>query len=94
MYDRRRVDHQLKVRLLQAKVVRDNAVPVGCATWSLNSGHHNLDVVHSQLVDSVLGGTNGIVRIGTAVSYLTALTLSACEESNETIVDKQRLGFG
>lgn len=59
-----------------------------------NSEHNNLDGVPSQFIDSALGGTNDIVRISASLSYLAAITLSACQESNEATVLMQRQGFG
>ncbi|CAM9429564.1 unnamed protein product, partial [Ectocarpus fasciculatus] len=54
MYDRKRANRQLKIRLLQAEVVQ--TLLYGCASWSLAAEHHTkLNGTHRQFLTRYIG---------------------------------------
>ncbi|CAB1109952.1 unnamed protein product [Ectocarpus sp. CCAP 1310/34] len=54
MYDRRRANRQLKIRLLQAEVVE--TLLYGCASWSLTAEHYTkLNGTHRQFLTRCIG---------------------------------------
>ncbi|CAB1103136.1 unnamed protein product [Ectocarpus sp. CCAP 1310/34] len=87
MYDRRRADRQLKIRLLQAEVVE--TLLYGCASWSLTAEHYTkLNGTHRQFLS-----WSKRKRSDRPLSYAQALIQAGCEEIIETTVGKRRLCF-
>ncbi|CAB1115072.1 unnamed protein product [Ectocarpus sp. CCAP 1310/34] len=91
MYDRRRADRQLKIRLLQAEVVE--TLLYGCASWSLTAEHYtNLSGTRRQFVTRCIGWSKR-KRSDRPLSYAQALIQAGCEETIEATVRKRRLCF-
>eukprot|EP00752_Nemacystus_decipiens_P004811 g4378.t1 len=91
IYDRRRIDHQLKVQLLQAEVVE--TLLYGCASWSLAADHYTkLNGAHRQLLTRCIGWS-AWKRTDRPLSYAEALLRTGCEETIEATVRKRRLCF-
>ncbi|CAB1116823.1 unnamed protein product [Ectocarpus sp. CCAP 1310/34] len=91
MYDRRRVDRQIKIRLLKAEVVE--TLPCGCASWSLTAEHYTkLNGTHRQFLTRCIGWSKR-KRSDRPLSYAQALIQAGCEETIEATVRKRRLCF-
>eukprot|EP00752_Nemacystus_decipiens_P001316 g1306.t1 len=91
IYDRWRIDHQLKVQLLQAEVVE--TLLYGCASWSLAADHYTkLNGAHRQLLTRCIGWS-AWKRTDRPLSYAEALLRTGCEETIEATVRKRRLCF-
>ncbi|CAB1102930.1 unnamed protein product [Ectocarpus sp. CCAP 1310/34] len=91
MYDRRRADRQLKIRLLQAEVVE--TLLYGCASWSLTAEHYTkLNGTHRQFLTRCIGWSKR-KRSDRPLSYAQALIQAGCEETIEATVRKRRLCF-
>ncbi|CAB1121509.1 unnamed protein product [Ectocarpus sp. CCAP 1310/34] len=87
MYDRRRANRQLKIRLLQAEVVE--TLLYGCASWSLTAEHYTkLNGTHRQFLTRCIGWSKR-KRSDRPLSYAQA----GCEETIEATVRKRRLCF-
>ncbi|CAB1098869.1 unnamed protein product [Ectocarpus sp. CCAP 1310/34] len=91
MYDRRRADRQLKIRLLQAEVVE--TLLYGCASLSLTAEHYTkLNGTHRQFLTRCIGWSKR-KRSDRPLSYAQALIQAGCEETIEATVRKRRLCF-
>ncbi|CAB1102284.1 unnamed protein product [Ectocarpus sp. CCAP 1310/34] len=91
MYDRRRANRQLKIRLLQAEVVE--TLLYGCASWSLTAEHYTkLNGTHRQFLTRCIGLSKR-KRSDRPLSYAQALIQAGCEETIEATVRKRRLCF-
>ncbi|CAB1105143.1 unnamed protein product [Ectocarpus sp. CCAP 1310/34] len=91
MYDRRRANRQLKIRLLQAEVVEH--LLYGCASWSLTAEHYTkLNGTHRQFLTRCIGWSKR-KRSDRPLSYAQALIQAGCEETIEATVRKRRLCF-
>ncbi|CAB1110694.1 unnamed protein product [Ectocarpus sp. CCAP 1310/34] len=89
MYDRRRANRQLKIRLLQAEVVE--TLLYGCASWSLTAEHYTkLNGTHRQFLTRCIGWSKR-KRSDHPLSYAQALIQAGCEETIEDTVPKRRL---
>ena len=91
MYDRRRVDSRLKIRLLQAEVIE--TLLYGCAAWSLTADHYTkLNGAHRRFLTRCIGWSKR-KRTDRPLSYAQALTQTDREETIEATVRKRRLCF-
>ncbi|CAB1118701.1 unnamed protein product [Ectocarpus sp. CCAP 1310/34] len=91
MYDRRRADRQLKIRLLQAEVVE--TLLYGYASWNLTAEHYTkLKGTHRQFLTRCIGWSKR-KRSDRPLSYAQALIQAGCEETIEATVRKRRLCF-
>ncbi|CAB1113710.1 unnamed protein product [Ectocarpus sp. CCAP 1310/34] len=91
MYDRKRANRQLKIRLLQAEVVQ--TLLYGCASWSLAAEHYTkLNGTHRQFLTRCIGWSKR-KRSDRPLSYAQALIQAGCEETIEATVRKRRLCF-
>ncbi|CAB1099135.1 unnamed protein product [Ectocarpus sp. CCAP 1310/34] len=91
MYDRRRADRQLKIRLLQAEVVE--TLLYGCASWSLTAEHYTkLNGTHRQFLTRCIGWSKR-KRSDRPLSYAQTLIQTGCEETIEATMRKRRLCF-
>ncbi|CAB1097697.1 unnamed protein product [Ectocarpus sp. CCAP 1310/34] len=91
MYDRRRANRQLKIRLLQSEVVE--TLLYGCASWSLTADHYTkLNGTHRQFLTRCIGWSKR-KRSDRPLSYAQALIQAGCEETIEATVRKRRLCF-
>ncbi|CAB1101598.1 unnamed protein product [Ectocarpus sp. CCAP 1310/34] len=105
MYDRRRADRLLNIRLLQAEVV-DRLLKIrllqaevvepllyGCASWSLTAEHYTkLNGTHRQFLTRCIGWSKRKCS-DRPLSYAQALIQAGCEETIEATVRKRRLCF-
>ncbi|CAB1112068.1 unnamed protein product [Ectocarpus sp. CCAP 1310/34] len=91
MYDRRRANRQLKIRLLQAEVVE--TLLYGCASWSLTAEHYTkLNGTHRQFLTRCIGWSKR-KRSDRPLSYAQVLIQAGCEETIEATARKRRLCF-
>ncbi|CAN0279008.1 unnamed protein product [Ectocarpus sp. 13 AM-2016] len=91
MFDRRRADRQLKIRLLQAEVVE--TLLYGCASWSLTAEYYTkLNGTHRQFLTRCIGCSKR-KRLDRLLSCAQALIQAGCEETIEATVRKRRLCF-
>ncbi|CAB1118815.1 unnamed protein product [Ectocarpus sp. CCAP 1310/34] len=88
MFDRRRADRQLKIRLFQAETLL-----YGCASWSLTAEHYTkLNGTHRQFLTRCIGWSKR-KRSERPLSYARALMQAGCEETIKATVRKRRLCF-
>ena len=91
MYDTRRANRQLEIRLLQAEVVQ--TLLYGCASWSLAAEHYTeLNGTYRQFLKRCISWSKR-ERSDCSLSCAQALIQAGCEETIEATVRKQRLCF-
>ncbi|CAB1099768.1 unnamed protein product [Ectocarpus sp. CCAP 1310/34] len=89
IYDRRRANRQLKIRLLQAKGVE--TLLNECASWSLTAEHYTkLNGTHRQFLTRCIGWSKR-KSSDRPMSYAQALIRAGCEDTIEATVRKRRL---